>query len=128
MADEGDPVAKAELARRIAPRATPQPLPQTTRELLARLPSSLPELQPLTIEALVRELGNKMDRELWSQIHGIVCAVSQGLLDVRHLLSAYDQALKPGIKKRGAKFWAALQCLARIDGVEVSMLSRPRGR
>jgi hypothetical protein len=36
-------------------------------------------------------------------------------IDPGPVIDAYGQAMRPGIENRGAKFWAAFQCLTRLD-------------
>lgn len=121
---EHDPVIARELATRKAARDSPPPpvIPASTRELLEKLPGSPPDWHSHAAQALCQEFGSEQDRKLWSQFDGIAWSIASGKINVRHAVSAYDQAMKPGIQKRGAKFWAALQGLTGLNSEELRSL------
>jgi hypothetical protein len=107
------------------PPPPPSPVPKTTAELLERLPGAPAAWSGQAAEALAQDFGLKEDRKLWGQFRLIAEAIRLERIDPAHAINAYHQAMKPGIKKPGGKFWAAFQCLAEIDPDQLSELAAP---
>jgi hypothetical protein len=96
--------------------AAPLPIfPPTTAEVLKQLPGAPHDWTQKAAECLARDFGEKKDRQLWGEFWKIAEAVRLSRLAAADVLNAYDQAMRPGIKNRGAKFWKALRCLTGID-------------
>ena len=125
---ESDPIIAAELARRRAAQASagapPPAVPRSTRELLEKLPGSPPDWQTAAAEALVQDFGSEADRKLWSQLDKIAWLVWQRRIPVAPVLNAYDQAMRPEIRNRGAKFWAAFQGLTGLNAEAIAERTR----
>jgi hypothetical protein len=66
----------------------------------------------------------RKDQAFWGQLHNIILGLQDGQIDPEHVVSAYQQSRKPGIKNRGAKFWAAIQFLSGLNGSDIAAIGR----
>jgi hypothetical protein len=108
-----DPVIRADQVRKLTGRRpAPVPtLPATTGELLAQLPGSPRAWCQAAAEAIVQDFGNSRDRKHWARFHRIAEEAASDPIAAADLVNAHDQAMRPGVRNRGAKFWAAYQAL-----------------
>jgi hypothetical protein len=121
-----DRVIAGEVYRQLGPPPPPpSPLPPTEEELLEQLPGKPRAWAMQTAELLVKRFGSKKDRALWGEFNRIAESVRVGGLAAEHVINAYRQAMAPGIKNRGAKFWAALKALAELEPSDLAELSAP---
>jgi hypothetical protein len=105
------------------------PEASTLPELVRQLPGQLHATQHAA-EWLVRLLG---DRDYWHQHNLIMQAVARGTIHPERVVSAFEQATRskagaPPIRNKGAKFWRALQCLARITAEDLPSLAAGRAK
>jgi hypothetical protein len=107
------------------PEPPPRPMPETVEELLGQLRGSPWDWWKAAACALMEDFGEARDRKLWGEFHQIAQVVAWGRADAEHLVSAYRQAMKPGIRVRGAKFWAAWQELTGLDSDGLKEALRP---
>jgi hypothetical protein len=122
-----DRVIAGEVYRQLGPPPPPPPpLPATTAELLEQLPGKPRDWGAKAAEALAQDFGGKKDRALWGEFARIAEAVRVGNLDPADVVNAHRQAMAAGIKRRGAKFWAALRALAELGPSDLAELSAPR--
>ena len=59
--------------------------------------------------------GTRKDEQLWGEFNKIAELVAAGRIDPGPVRNAYCQSMAPGIKKPGAKFWAAFKGLTGLD-------------
>jgi Helix-turn-helix domain len=97
-----------------APPAPPA-IPATLEELIEQLPGSPRDWPQQTAQAMAMTFGRRKDEQLWGEFNKIAELVAAGRIDPGAVLNAYRQAMAPGIKKPGAKFWAALKGLTGLD-------------
>ena len=122
-----DAVIAAEYTKRLTSRqktadAIAVPPPASTPELIARLPGGCATWVQTLAERLVLDFD---DRKRWRCWERVARAVRVGTLDAGNLANAYRQAMKPGIRTRGAKCWAALRGLAGIDWPALERMAAP---
>jgi hypothetical protein len=97
-----------------APPAPP-PIPETLEELIEQLPGSPRSWPQQAAQAMAITFGTRKDEQLWGEFHKIAELVAAGRIDPGPVRNALHQAMAPGIKKPGAKFWAAFKGLTGLD-------------
>jgi hypothetical protein len=123
-----DRVMAGDVIRRLnPPPPPPPPVPPTTAELLERLPGGPKDWSVIAAEGMAQDFGAKKDRQLWGQFSLIAECIRLGLLAPEPVLNAYRQAMRPEIKKPGAKFWAAFQGLTGFDSDALRDLAAGKG-
>ena len=104
-----------------APPAPP-PIPATLEELIEQLPGSPRDWPQQAAQAMAMTFGTRKDEQLWGEFNKITELVAAGRIDPGHVLNALHQALAPGIRIRGAKFWAAFKGLTGLDESDLKAL------
>jgi hypothetical protein len=102
--------------------ATPRPVLEparalATEELLLALPGRC-DLTQEVASRLVHDFGTQRDGRHWANFHEIAMAAALGQIGTAHLTNAYRQAMRPGIRVRGAKFWSSFKALEILDHPE----------
>ena len=121
-----DRVMAGDAIRRLSPPPPPPPpIPRTTPELLEQLPNAPPTWSNQAAQALTQDFGVKENSRLWGEFRRIAEAIRMGRIDPAHAINAHRQAMQKGIKKPGAKFWAALRALAELEPNDPSELAAP---
>ena len=112
-----DRVIGADQASKLSPRKPVElpPIPATLEDLIEQLPGSPRSWPQQAAQALALTFGSRKDEQLWGEFHKIAELVAAGRIDPGPVRNAYRQAMAPGIKKPGAKFWAAFQGLTGLD-------------
>jgi hypothetical protein len=107
----GDPILVAEANKLLAPPRSRPETPRTLPEVLSRIRED-PSFPALAADWLASALG---DRKSYSGFKARCEEAWRGELSVARLVSAYEQAMGPRAKNRGALFMHAVRCDAR-DG------------
>jgi hypothetical protein len=94
-----------------APRALATP------DLLLQLPGRC-DLAQEAATRLVHDFGTARDGRHWGHFYEITHAAALRQIGTANLVNAYGQAMRPGVKRRGAKFWAAFKALEILDHPE----------
>jgi hypothetical protein len=101
----GDPILMREARAKLAPPRPKPEAPRTVSELLSRIRES-PDYPAAAAQALCQALG---DAKSYAGFKARCDAAFRGELEPRRLVSAYEQALGPKARNRGALFQSVLK-------------------